>query len=94
MLLLRMNERDYNLIEYCTIVAGFCLIAEWLAISMLFNLPFTPIGMIFYIIIGIVTMLISIIAHFKKILYVQEMKGYLKEGKNGEMERNPAQKLS
>lgn len=79
-----MNERDYNLIEYCSIVAGLCLIGEGLMIFLAFDIPLTPVNMIFQLITGIVTIFIATIAHFKKILYIQEMKSYIKRGRKNE----------
>jgi uncharacterized membrane protein YuzA (DUF378 family) len=72
-----MNEREYDLLEYGAITAGFCLITQWLIMSYIFSIPMTTPSVIFYIIIGIITMFLSIIAHFKKILFIQEMKGYI-----------------
>jgi hypothetical protein len=82
----KMNERDYDIIEYCTVIAGLCLIGQSLLFFYLFKLPFTGISLIFYVVIGIFTVFISTVAHFKKILYVQEMKGYIKNGENNKDE--------
>ncbi len=79
-----MNEREYDLLEYGTIIAGFCLIVQWLIFSYMFNIPINTPNLLLYIIIGIVTMFIAIISHFKKIIYVQEMKSYIDRPKEQE----------
>lgn len=88
-----MNVRDYDLIEHGVIIAGACLIAEWMLFSWIFGISMTGIVLIPYTLIGIMTIFIATVAHFKKLLFIQEMKGYIKKGEKHEMDSDTTQKF-
>jgi hypothetical protein len=68
-----MNERDYRLIEYGSMLLGFSLVMEWLTFCLVYNIPLRGMSAFGLLLIGTLSMLISLIISIKHRFYVQEM---------------------
>lgn len=69
-----INERDYTLLQYMSLLAGLILIFTWIAFTAIYNINFTYRDIIFLLIIGIMSFGVSFVAYFKKQIYLAEMR--------------------
>ena len=69
-----MNERDYTLLQYMSLLTGLILIFTWIAFTAIYNIGFTYRDIIFLLIIGIMSFGVSFVSYFKKQIYLAEMK--------------------
>lgn len=73
-----MNERDYTLLQYMSLLTGLILIFTWIAFTILYDIKFFSYrDIIFLLVIGIMSFGVSFTAYFKKQIYLAEMKNNL-----------------
>lgn len=76
-----MNEHDYNVIEVSSIIACVCIVSQFVLTSAVLNIPISNVGMSFITVIGIISLLIAIVSHYKKQMFILEMKREIEKHK-------------
>jgi hypothetical protein len=84
-----MNERDYRMFEYGSLLLGWLMTVEWVIFCVMYDIPLKGTNAFAFISIGIVSMLISLIFWIKHKLFVQEMQEEI-EKHRGDDKRNGA----
>lgn len=87
-----MNERDYTMIELIVMISGAVGISMWSLALFFYKERYTTMDLVGILIAGIIVFFFALTAHFKKSIYLAEMKASLKEGKPNEVDGNTVQK--
>ena len=88
----KMNERDYTMIELITLISGAVGISVWGLAIFFYKQTYTIMDMAGVLIAGIIVFFFALVAHFKRSVYLAEMKASLK-GENNEVDSDTIQKL-
>ena len=85
-----MNEHDYQMLEFGSLILGWLLAIEWFLFCYLYDVPMKGANVIAFVLIGTACMAISFITFVKHRFYVQEMEEEIekhRKDENGKMER-------
>jgi hypothetical protein len=72
-----MNERDYNFIQYFSILTALIIVITWSVFSFIYNIEFNIFTILIFLLLLNVSFWISFIAFFKKNIMILEFKSEL-----------------
>jgi uncharacterized membrane protein len=73
-----MNERDYVIFEYGVLFVTVIVVLQFLLFVWFFRVPFGWELIIFLLSVGVVGLFLALFIEYRKLVYVGEMKRYLK----------------
>lgn len=74
-----MNEHDFLLIEVLSLLTGIIICIIWTFFSIIYSIRFTPLTLIFFLVILLFSIIVSMYAYFKRKIYIYKMKQALEE---------------
>jgi len=83
-----MNEREYRLLEHGSLLIGWMMALEWVVFCILYDLPLRGANAFAFLLIGIATMLVSLITWIKHRFFVQEMQDEIERHKDDPIVKN------
>jgi hypothetical protein len=73
-----MNQRDYVIFEYGVLFVTVIIVLQFLLFVWFFRVPFGWELIIFLLSVGVVGLFLALFIEYRKLVYVGEMKRYLK----------------